>query len=134
MEYGGGIIVMDVTAFSIVDKLEIIHDGVKKATTSMNPDGNFGPFDDTDIITADQFIGRNKGSVPTRVAQFEADTGINSYFVTSNYQQVVWWVYDQDDYNKNSIAQVRVGAPTSGTQWKLFRRCDITLTPPPPPP
>jgi hypothetical protein len=65
---------------------------------------------------------------------YNPDTGITNYSISktgsTDYQQVVWWVYDQDDYDKNSIAQVRIGAPLTNTLWYLFRRCDIIFTPP----
>ena len=125
----GGIVIMDFNANSVVDKLEIIHNGVKKATTGMTV-ANAGPFDnlygDPTVPTAggvsavDQFIGTSKGAVPTRDSDFLTDTGITD--VTRTKQQLIWFVYTSTDYGVSNSVIVRVTGPT-GTGWNLQRLC-----------
>lgn len=124
----GGIVIMDFDAIGVVDKLEIIHNGVKKATTGMTV-ANAGPFDniygDPTVptggeTTIDQFIGTSKGSVPTRDSDFLTDTGITD--ITRTKQQLIWFVYTASDYSTESSVVVRVVGPT-GTAWSLIRLC-----------
>lgn len=124
----GGIVIMDFDASRVVDKLEIIHNGVKKATTGMTV-ANAGPFDNLygdptvptgDEATIDQFIGTFKGTVPTRDSDFLTDTGITD--VTRTKQQLIWFVYTSTDYGVSNSVIVRVTGP-AGTGWNLQRLC-----------
>ena len=119
---------MDFNAQSVPDKLEIIHNGVKKATSGMTTP-NEGPFDnlygDPTVPTGDeaainQFIGTNKGAIPTRDSAFLTDTGITD--VTRTKQQLIWFVYTSTDYTTNNSVIVRVTGP-GGTAWSLIRLC-----------
>lgn len=125
----GGIVIMDFNAEGVPDKLEIIHNGVKKATTGMTV-ANSGPFDDlygsptiptgAEATTTNQFIGTSKGTIPTRDAEFLAETGITD--VTRTKQQLIWFVYTSSDYTAGNTVIVRVTGPT-GTAWDLIRLC-----------
>ena len=120
---------MDFNAHGVVDKLEIIHNGIKKATTGMTV-SNYGAFDDLygdptvpapgDISKIDQFIGTNKGAVPTRHSIFLSETGITDIVRTK--QQLIWWVYTQTDYELLNNVIVRVTG-IDGTAWTLQRLC-----------
>lgn len=133
LDYYGGIIVMDFDAYGIPDKLEIIHNGVKKATSGMTV-ANSGPFDDlygdptvptpTEVLSVDQFIGTQKGVPPTREAEILADTGL---IFTSTQQQLIWWEYTPSDVSVADNVIIRITGP-SGTAWSLSRICDETTT------
>ena len=132
----GGVITLQFTAYGITDKLEIIHgnsSGTKVATTGMTT-VNAGPFDNTygtessnivptELQTAgiDQFIGTNKGSVPSRAAAYTLETGNPSPLV-SPYQQLIWWVYTTADYQASPFVTVRVTGPDD-TAWQFERAC-----------
>lgn len=126
----GDTLILDFDPIGVPDKLEIIHNGVKKATTGFAPVINSGPFDnlygDPTVPTVlqtsgvDQFIGTDKGICPTRNAEFLADTEIGG--ITANRQQLVWWIYSPADYAISSTAIARITGP-SGTGWNLDRRC-----------
>lgn len=137
-ELTGGIVIIDFSAISVPDKLEIIHNGVKVATTGI-AGGNAGPFDNVwgdpasnypqnsgDVAAIDQFIGDGKpGSNPSRNAEFLADTGIPG--VTASKQQLIWWEYTTIDYAVSTNITIRVvGYP--GTAWNLLRQCPATTT------
>ncbi|MGZ9736538.1 Ig-like domain-containing protein [Flavobacterium sp. GNP002] len=125
----GGIVIMDFNAQGVVDKLEIIHNGVKKATSGMTTP-NSGPFDDlygnptvptgAQAAATDQFIGTSKGAIPTREAVFLAETGITD--VTRTKQQLIWFVYTAADYKVATSVIVRVTG-IQGTAWDLIRLC-----------
>ena len=125
----GGIVIMDFNAQGVPDKLEIIHNGVKKATSGMTV-ANAGSFDDVygsptiptpvQASATDQFIGTSKGAVPTRDSEFSSGTGITD--VTRTKQQLIWWVYTQTDYELLNNVIVRVTG-ISGTAWNLQRLC-----------
>ena len=125
----GGIVIMDFNAYTIEDKLEIIHNGVKKATSGMTV-ANSGPFDDlygnptiptvAEAAATDQFIGKSKGTIPTRDSKFLTDTGITD--VTRTKQQLIWFVYTSTDYRVSNSVIVRVTG-FSGTAWDLLRLC-----------
>ena len=125
----GGIVIMDFNAQGIVDKLEIIHNGVKKATSGMTT-ANAGPFDDlygnptvptgAQASATDQFIGTSKGAIPTRDSIFLSETGITDIVRTK--QQLIWWVYTQTDYELLNNVIVRVTG-IDGTAWDLQRLC-----------
>ena len=120
---------MDFNAQSVVDKLEIIHNGVKKSTSGMTVP-NEGPFDDVygdptvptgaEALATDQFIGTSKGAIPTRDAVFLSETGITD--VTRKYQQLIWFVYTESNYNVSSSVIIRITGP-SGTSWDVKRLC-----------
>jgi hypothetical protein len=144
----GGVIVFLFDPIGQVDKLEIYHGlpqngGVnKKATTSQSATGtyggNYGPFDNvwgtlpsnslpnSTNLPVDQFIGTNKGTVPTRQSQYTSDTG---YVVSSmtvggrTYDQVVWWKYTAADYLISNVATIRATGGSSGTRWYSVRVC-----------
>lgn len=124
LQVNGGIVILDLHPFEVSDKFEIIHNGVKKATSSMTPNGNYGPFDNADDPFSIQFIGLDAGSIPDRLAQFKSDTGLTSYTMTPGYSQILWWKYTASDWATAVYAQIRVGAPSGGTKWKINRRCD----------
>jgi hypothetical protein len=100
--------------------------------------GNYGPFDnvwgtpssnlepdDTDL-PVDQFIGTDKGAVPTRQAEFTADTGFTIPNMTIGgvtYNQIIWWKYTAADYLVNSVANIRITGGSFDTQWKTLRLC-----------
>jgi hypothetical protein len=125
----GGIVVVDFDAQSVPDKLEMLHNGVKKGTSGMSV-ANAGPFDDiygsptipdsAQASTTDQFIGLNKGTIPNRYSTFVNETGVTDLNMTK--QQLIWWVYTEADYNANNTVTVRVTG-INGTQWSLQRLC-----------
>lgn len=136
-ENTGGIIIIDFSASAVPDKLEIIHDGIKVATTGLAA-GNSGPFDNvwgdpstnypsvfTDISSIDQFIGTAKSVPDTRDAEFLADTGIIG--ITATKQQLVWWEYTPSDYLADSNVTIRV-VGYQGTFWSLKRVCPPATT------
>jgi hypothetical protein len=133
----GGIVIIDFNANSISDKLEIIHNSVKKATSGMTVP-NEGPFDnlygnftiptESETISIDQFIGTNKGVFSTRDSIFLSETGITD--VARSKQQLIWFVYTAADYNVANTVIVRVTGP-AGTGWDLMRLC-TNQTPIPP--
>ncbi len=141
LDPAGGLITFLVYAGIVVDKFEILHgdgSGVKVATSSITASGNSGPFDNTfgtestnilpttsqsDVI--DQFIGTNKGTMPTRQTEFNADTGytISNMAVSgTTYQQIIWWEYTASDYTTNNLATLRITG-IDGTLWKVLRVC-----------
>jgi len=100
--------------------------------------GNYGPFDNVwgtlpsnlepndPVLPVDQFIGTDKGSVPTRQTQFTSDTGytVSSMIVGGRtYDQVVWWKYTAEDYLTNPTATIRSVGGSAGTQWFSVRLC-----------
>lgn len=125
----GGIVVIDFDPQGVPDKLEILHNGVKKATSGMTV-SNSGPFDNIygdpiipDVTQAniiDQFIGTSKGAVPTRDVIFLSETGITDIVRTK--QQLIWWVYTPTDYNVSTNVIIRVTG-IIGTAWNLQRLC-----------
>ena len=126
----GGIVIIDFNAAGIADKLEIIHNGIKKATTGMTV-SNYGAFDDLygyptvpapeDVYEIDQFIGtKGNSAIPTRDSAFLTDTGITD--VTRTEQQLVWFVYTAANYTAASSVVIRVTGAT-GTSWSFIRLC-----------
>ena len=130
LDPAGGSIIMDFNAQGVPDKLEILHDNIRVATSSMTTP-NAGPFDtlygdptvpsSAEAQATTQFIGTSKGVVPNRDADFLADTGITS--VTRTRQQLIWWIYTPADYLVNTDVVIRVTGPT-GTAWNLDRLCE----------
>jgi hypothetical protein len=133
LETFGGVLVIDFNALNVADKIEIIHNGIKVATSGMTV-SNSGPFDniygdptiptDTQVNETDQFIGLNKGSIPSRESDFTTDTGL-VYVPTK--QQLVWFVYNSGDVTTSSNAILRITGP-SGTAWDFIRYCPSTTT------
>ncbi len=131
----GGLVTFAMNAQNVPDKLEIIHDGVKKATTGMTVP-NEGPFDNlygdpvvptsAETNSVDQFIGSSKGTIPDRQATFTAETG-SSLIMPGGNQQLIWWEYTNTDYLINPVVLIRVTGP-SGTAWDLQRLCETTTT------
>ena len=129
----GGYIVVEFNAQSVPDKLEIIHNGVKKATSGMTTPNN-GPFDNlygnptiptnSEATATDQFIGSSKGIIPSRQAKFASETG-SSLIMDSTYQQLIWWVYSASDFSINNQVTIRITGP-SGTAWHVKRLCETT--------
>ena len=129
----GGYIVVEFKAQSVPDKLEIIHNGVKKATSGMTT-SNSGPFDnlygdptipnDSQMLATDQFIGSNKGTIPSRQSKFASETG-SSLIMDSGYQQLIWWVYSASDFSIGNQVIIRITGP-SGTAWDVKRLCETT--------
>jgi hypothetical protein len=132
LEQTGGVIVIDFQAAGVPDKLEILHNGVKVATSGMTTP-NSGPFDNiwgdpniptaVETLTVDQFIGSQKGIPPKREAELLSETG--KTFI-SQKQQLIWWSYDASDVVTNESVVIRITGP-NGTQWNLIRRCDEDL-------
>ena len=129
----GGYIVVEFNAKSVPDKLEIIHNGVKKATSGMTTPNN-GPFDDlygnptiptnSEATATDQFIGSSKGTIPSRQSEFASETG-SSLIMDSSYQQLIWWVYSASDFSIGNQVIIRITGP-SGTVWEVKRLCETT--------
>lgn len=127
----GGTLIFDCDMAGVVDKLEIIHNGVKVATTYMNfgaaPDGGnsslgFDPEnDDTNYPAGEWYIGDSKGTVLSREAEFTSETGLVIPF-TTYYQQRTWWTFTPADVALNPIAIVRITG-VNGTFWEYVRKC-----------
>lgn len=148
LDPSGGVVVFLFDPIGFVDKMEIYHGlpqdgGVNKvATTSQSATGtfgnNYGPFDNVwgtpptnslpnDVnFPVDQFVGTNKGTVPTRQTEYTNDTGFTIPSMTIGsitYQQVVWWKYTSADYLTNNIATIRAIGGATGTVWNSIRVC-----------
>ena len=153
LDPAGGVITILFFTGDAPDKLEIYHgypfSGTggdnKVATSSMNENGNYGPFDNVygtepsntkpisaQIPATPQFIGDNSGTVPERRIQYSADTGVNiptmnypnPVFGGQDYQQVIWWKYTSADYSANNIVTIRVtGSGITTTGWSFYRLC-----------
>lgn len=139
LDPAGGLVAFLVYPGPGLEKFEILHGdggGIKVATSSINASGNSGPFDNTfgtestnilptreQTFVVSQFIGTNKGTMPTRQTEFNADTGYtipNMAVVGTAYQQIIWWKYTASDYTTNNLATVRI---TAGSLWKVLRVC-----------
>jgi len=139
-EPSGGPIAIQFDPQGVPDKLELIHNGIKVATTAFLPGLNAGPFDDVygteptnvipvplDVASIDQFIGTAKAVAPTRETEFQSETGMSNTLEVP-YQQWIWWVYDASDYIASSIVQIRITGST-GTGWSFKRSCpEVTTT------
>jgi hypothetical protein len=148
----GGVILFQFSARNVPDKMEIIHNGVKKSTSGMLSDGNSGPFDSygvppTNLPTIaqtydiNQFIGRTSFStipptyykniqpIPSRKTELLTETGFD-LTLTGSYDQFVWWTYTPSDYIINSNVIIRITGPSGGlTGWDLQRLCPVLPTP-----
>lgn len=137
LDPSGGVITIMFNPQGVPDKLEIIHgnaNGTKVATTGMTT-VNAGPFDNVygtvstgDVVptmsetnAVDQFIGLNKGAVPTRASAYTLETG-NPNPLVAPYQQLIWWVYTTADYQASPFVTIRATGP-SGTLWQFQRSC-----------
>jgi len=135
----GGIVIIDFGAQGVPDKLELIHNNSKVATSGMTTPNN-GPFDNiygdpvvptvAETLMVDQFIGTNKGAIPSREQEFFNETSITD--ITRTYQQLIWWVYTPADCTVSNTLTARVTGP-SGTGWDFARRCTNQIPGPPPP-
>lgn len=137
LDPGGGVITLLFDPQAVVDKMEIIHgpaSGAKVATSGMTVP-NAGTYDNVygtepvntiptnaQAAATDQFIGTNSGTVPTRVSQYEIETGIPDPITGTGYQQIVWWVYTTADYQNFSYITVRITGQF-GTAWSYERFC-----------
>jgi len=137
LDPSGGVITIMFNAQSRPDKLEIIHgnaNGTKVATSGMTTP-NAGGFDNVygtvstgnlvptpaQTLNIDQFIGANKGTIPTRANAYTLETG-NANPLVAPYQQLVWWVYTTADYQTSPFVTIRVTGP-QGTLWAFQRSC-----------
>lgn len=150
LSYLGGVLLIDffqdTNLFIPPAKLEIIHDGNKKATTSMTASNNSGPFDDYwNIFTGhvpsasytydhDQYILNLKGQgptyIPTRANYLLSETGIyQSVQGPPNAHQLVWWSYTADDFTSSNTATIKV-TPTNNLKsgWSFSVICTSTPT------
>jgi hypothetical protein len=136
--YGGTYFVaIDVLAYSAVNKFEIVHNGVKKATSGMSAGGNYTPFDNTDVtpaypytLGAIQYIGDAipisatppyvYTPIPARVAQFTTDTG-KSIPLNAGFSQRVWWKYTSADYAVSKKVNIRV---CGESDYRFYRICE----------
>lgn len=131
----GGLVTIAVNALSVPDKVELIHNNVKKATTGMFTN-NEGPFDNvygdplvptvSDTLPIDQFIGSSKGAIPDRQAIYLSETG-STLTLPGGYQQLVWWQYTNVDHGIDPVVVVRITGP-AGTAWNIQRLCPTTTT------
>jgi len=127
----GGILIIDCQAYSVIDKFEIIHDEIKKATTSMaSGDTNYGSFDPADdessagLVGTTWYIGSSIGTVPTRITEFQnLEPTLSTLPLSPNTQQRLWWRYTSADYQIATVATVRVTG-TGGTAWVFTRVCE----------
>jgi len=129
----GGVVAIQFNAFGVPDKLEIIHNNIKVATSGMTVP-NEGPFDNiygdptvptvSETNSIDQFVGTNKGSIPNRSSEFLSETGMTN---TLTKQQWVWFVYSSTDYDASNLVTLRITGP-DGTAWDLVRSCESTTT------
>jgi hypothetical protein len=141
LEPTGGLLTFLLNGQGIADKFEIIHggpSGTKVATSSMTPGGNNGPFDNVygtepsnvvptepQVASIPQFIGTNKGPIPSGQIEFTDNIGytINNMTIGGiDYQQIIWWAYDAADYATSPIAILRITG-TVGTGWDVLRIC-----------
>lgn len=130
----GGYIVVELNSRIVPDKLEILHNGVKKATSGMTV-SNGGPFDDlngnstapnySQAMVIDQFIGSDKGTIPSRQSEFTSETG-SSLIMDSGYQQLIWWVYSASDFSISNSVTIRITGTLGGTAWDIKRLCETT--------
>jgi hypothetical protein len=132
LEPAGGFVAFDCRPYSRPDKFEILHNGIKVATSGMTV-VNAGPFDNlygdptipdlTQALSTDQFIGISStiagGVVPTREAAFQSATGSSTSVI---FQQMVWWVYTSGDYSTSPSCVLRITGPDF-TGWDFKRIC-----------
>lgn len=134
----GGVVSLIIQPTTDSSKVEIIHNGVKKATTAMTG-ANGGPFDnvygmspgyviptDAAVAAIDQFLDTAKGAIPNRNAAYLAETGIN-YITAPAGRQMVWWKYSSADYLNGNQAIVRAVTSTTGVVSGTSE-CESTTT------
>ena len=123
----GGVITFDVEAYNIRDKVEIIHNSIKVATTSNLTVNNSGVFDPNNDLTsypnAQWYIGASGGTPPTFYSDFEIATGITTLPLTAGYQQRIWWIYTPANYAASPTCTVRISGLGS-TAWAIKRICE----------
>lgn len=143
LSYLGGVLLIRFENSSVPAKLEIIHNGVKKSTTSMSLLNNSGPFDGYwNIFTGnvpplsytnyhDQYVSNGKPSslyyLPSRKDQLLAETGIVQSEIFS--EQYVWWSYTANDFTTSNTATIKV-TPTNNVKsgWSFDVICTSTPT------
>jgi hypothetical protein len=139
LSQGGGFITIAMNPNQEPDKIEIIHNGVKKATSGMTGT-NAGPFDNSwgtepsnnipqtsQSRNVPQFIGSesnvHSGNTPSREAEYRAETGSTIPWPGGLYTQLIWWKYTTADFNINNTVKIRVTGPAGGTKWDFKRLC-----------
>lgn len=135
---GGGVVSIIATPLSEGVKFELIHNGVKKATSGMTV-ANEGPFDNVygvhpnylvptnaQSILVDQFIDTGKGAVPTRNATYTSETGIGYISAPAN-SQMVWWKYTATDFINTSTVVLRVTTDEIAS-YDATNACETTTT------
>lgn len=135
----GGVVTLHFNSAYYADKLEIIHNSVKKATTGMTVP-NEGPFDgaygipgsigiapntSADTVAIDQFIGSGKGSWSVRISEYESETGLN--IPTYSQGQMIWWIYTPADYLISPVVTARIIGPLDITSWNVTKLCPNPL-------
>ncbi len=116
----GGVFAFWATPFNVKDAFFIRHNLRIKAASSIDPNGNGGPFfldlNDSDYPLGLNWIGINSNFTPDRVAEFMVDTGLPAPLppvLPVGADQVVWWEYTADDYNENEFVEIVVNVPPS---------------------
>jgi hypothetical protein len=121
LQSGGGVLNLDIDSMTDVVKMEILHNGIKVATTGMTA-VNGGPFDadngTANAPAADQYINTSKGAIPNRSAAFLSENGFSQAVL---FQQLVWFNYDAADFAANPIAIVRL--TKTGGNYRFIRHC-----------
>lgn len=130
--------IFDVAVGTDPQRFEIIHNGIKRATTSMNANGNYTDINpSTGITTGDTtFIGTVKGSIPERITQFTGDTNADSIdtafkTMSTGMVQRIWWEYTNTEYNLTTTAFLRVTSETK-QKFSFIRLCEPVIEPEPP--
>lgn len=134
----GGVVSIIARPVTNSSKFEIIHNGIKRATSAMTG-LNGGPFENywgmspnyliplnASVVTIDQFIDTGKGAIPDRNAAYLAETGIN-YISAPAGRQMVWWKYSSADYASGHQAILRVTGSTTAT-FTAQNMCESTTT------
>jgi len=137
----GGTVIISVYSAIVPDKFEIVHNGIKKATSGMTvvnagpfdnvygtPPGNAIPPSDASVASIDQFITPNKGAIPNRNATFLAETGITGITAPVD-QQLIWWTYTPSDFIVSPQVLIKItGVTATGSSWLITRKCSATTT------
>jgi len=138
-----GIIVFEIKFLSDSDpvKVELVYGSKKVATSSMNSDGNYGPFDanlNLNVNEVDQYISTNKGTIPTRKSELQEALATSGYLhnctesqleITNGFHQFIWFEFNYLDYiaagESNTIRFV-VSNPGSRNSIEVVNRCDLS--------
>lgn len=143
LEGQNGIVVFEIKFLSDSDpvKVELFYGNQKVATSSMNSDGNYGPFDanlNTNINEVDQYISTDKGTIPTRKSELQEILAASGYLhnciesefeITNGFHQFIWFEFNYLDYiaagESNTIRFV-VSNPGSRNSIEVVNRCDLS--------